>query len=351
MAPETHYEVLGVGEDATLDDIRTSYRKLAMKHHPDKAGGSEEKFKEISGAYSILSDKGRRQAYDAGVKGNLSGIDAFDLFRHFFAQDTFGSESVKSAPPPLKLSAEVSLRGVCQKKTVRITYNRLNQCSKCSGTKLFPGKSSTKCSACSGEGARTEVRNMMFFQIPERVICTKCHGSGKIILPEDECDVCQASGTIEIEEKIEIKASDLVINPTILIPKKGNYSIEAKLSGDLQIDLSLRGEGEYRLRGHHLYRDTKITAFEALAGFTRAFQHPGGYSVKVYTSGVTAHRAEYRVKGKGASDSGDLILCMRVHYPTTVASNSITAIREVIIENGLANEVPEYDKENYTSLG
>ncbi|MEP6710408.1 MAG: DnaJ domain-containing protein, partial [Candidatus Saccharibacteria bacterium] len=230
MSKRDYYEVLGVAKNASADEIKKAFRKAAVKHHPDKEGGDETKFKEVNEAYEVLKDQQKRQRYDqfghAGVGGNSGGGGGYggnpfegfssqgahfdfgdgglgDIFGQFFGggqqRQHQGPKRGRDVEASLQLTFEEAVFGVEEK----ITLDMDDECEHCKGTTVEPGYSMKVCDTCKGAGQQTRIMNTMFGQVQQAVTCQTCGGSGKV--PEKVCTVCRGKGTQRRKQAITIK--------------------------------------------------------------------------------------------------------------------------------------------------
>src|SRR5262245_40712162 len=205
MAKRDYYEVLGVNKDASEDDIKKAYRKLAMKHHPDRNPDNpkaEERFKEAKEAYEVLSDDRKRTAYDqfghagvdpsaaAGAGGFGNFADAFgDIFSDIFGGSRSRSNVFRGAD--LRYNLEISLEDAARGTETRIRIPAMEECETCRGSGAKPGTSPTTCSTCNGQG---QVRMQQgFFSIQQT--CPRCHGTGKMV--SSPCVTCSGAGRVK----------------------------------------------------------------------------------------------------------------------------------------------------------
>ena len=258
MSKRDYYEVLGVDKNATPDEIKKAYRKLAKQYHPDINKGKEEeaekKFKEVTEAYEVLSDEKKKQMYDTyghvgpegpgsgggyysygpGFSGFSSGFDGFedfssfgDIFESFFSGGRSTSRrSNPNAPTKganLKIRMDLSFEEAYTGIEKEVIYNRREECNSCKGTGAKNGTSKTICSTCNGQGVVIEVAQTLFGQTRVQRTCSRCNGTGTII--KETCDVCKGQGQVKKQVKLKVK-----------IPEGVNH----------QNTIIVRGEGEHR---------------------------------------------------------------------------------------------------------
>ena len=325
MAKRDYYEVLGLQRGASEADIRTAYRKLALKHHPDRNpddAAAEERFKEASEAYEVLSDPEKRAQYDrfghAGVESSFSrgGFqwsdfshagdfeDIFgDLFGSFFGGGRRGRRSAAGGPPPgrdLKIKVELTLEEIATGVEKKINLSRLERCSACGGSGAAQGTATETCSMCGGVGQVQQVSRSFFGQSVTVTACPRCGGQGTIITRP--CPACNGEGRVRTRARLSVR-----IPPGV---RSGNY-------------IPLRGEGEAGQRGgppgdclvfieekEHQYftRDGNDVIYQLPVSFSQAalgdeVQVPTltGHARMKIPPGTQSGRV-FRLRGKGIPD-------------------------------------------------
>jgi molecular chaperone DnaJ len=212
MAKRDYYEILGVGKGASADEIKKAYRRLAVQHHPDKEGGSEEKFKELNEAYEVLKDPSKRQRYDqfghAGVGGAAGGspfggggfngqninfdfgdLGFGDIFESFFGGGRSSRRRGQDRGRDVEVRIEISFEEAVFGTEEELSLNLEDTCSHCKGTTVEPGHELKTCETCKGAGQVINVMRTIFGNIQQATVCPTCKGSGKI--PEKPCSVCR----------------------------------------------------------------------------------------------------------------------------------------------------------------
>jgi molecular chaperone DnaJ len=291
MNKRDYYEVLGVAKDASADEIKKAYRKAAVKHHPDKEGGDESKFKEINEAYEVLKDQQKRQRYDqfghAGVGGNgggnyaggnpFEGFGGFggqnvhfdfgdgglgDIFGQFFGggQQQRGPKRGRDMETTLTLSFEQAVFGVEEK----INLDMDDECSHCHGTTVEPGYSMKTCPTCKGAGQQARVVNTIFGQIQQAVTCETCHGAGKI--PEKVCSVCKGKGTERRSQAVTLKVpAGIDDGATIRLQGRGE-AIGGGERGDLYVHIRVKAHKHFTREGDIILSDEHVSMIDAALG-------------------------------------------------------------------------------------
>jgi len=286
-----YYEVLGIAKDASDQDIKKAYRKLAQKYHPDKHKGdkdAEKKFKDANEAYEVLSDKQKRAQYDqfgsAGGQGGFGGAQGFDasgfdfsqfsgsggfadIFETFFGGNT-GTKRRQSGPKPgndiefqLPLTFEEAAFGT--EKDLMVT--KAVQCDHCHATGAEPGSKSVTCSTCKGTGEIRTVRQTILGQMATSVACSECHGEGRV--HEKKCSVCHGSTRIKKDEKVKVKIPAGVDNDsTIRLSGKGEAGTFGGPSGDLYVHIRTSPSKKFVRNGYDIHSEVHIHLLQAILG-------------------------------------------------------------------------------------
>ena len=318
-----YYELLGVSEDASQEEIKKAYRKKAKKYHPDSNSeeADEEKFKKINKAYDVLSDEEKRKKYDRfgeqGVEGHAqrgqrrAASNFQDIFEEIFGGG-FGSR--KSSGENLKASVSVSMEEAFHGTSKAIRIERQVQCDECEGSGAENGELK-QCPECNGSGKVQEVERSMFGR--RRVVkeCPRCNGRGKI--PEEACSQCNGSGVVEEEEEIEFDVpAGIEDGQRLRIQGKGNENREGR-SGDLYVYVAVEEHPELERKGSDLYTVEKVGVGDAALGCTVEIDHPDG-SIEVTVPEGTQPGQVLKVSDKGfpaRRGRGDLYVKIDVQIP------------------------------------
>jgi len=346
---EKYYKVLGISKDASPAAIRKSYRQLAMKLHPDK-GGDPEKFKEVSRAYEVLSDKEKRALYDEyGEEGLENGgpptgpTDIFDLFmgggRRGKSQKRKGEDVVF----PLKLDLSDLYTG-CSKK-LRLTRNVL--CKKCDGK---GGKIFTQCHTCRGTGQRIGMRQIGPGMVQQfRSQCSPCRGTGQTIPERDKCKECKGARTTKEQKIVEVFVEKgMSHTQKITFPGDADESPDST-PGDVVVVIQQREHPFFKREGRNLFMRKTISLVEALTGFEFIIEHLDGrkliLSTKSPDSVNVVKPGDFKViRDEGMpifkrSTKGDLYVEFDVEFPKTIPIQSHKALRKL-----LPSRTPEEEK-------
>ncbi len=324
-----YYKILEVDRNATQDDIKKSYRKLALKYHPDKNKDnpeSEDKFKEVAEAYSILSDTDKKSQYDTygsvggGNGGGNGGFD--DIFSQF--GDIFGfnkrSQPQQRRGSDLRIKVSVTLNDIIFGSIKKVKYNRHVKCNTCDGK---GGDELVTCTSCQGQGHRSYVQNTAFGTIRQSAICSHCEGIGKSI--KTPCKTCMGKGVNIKEETVDIDIPKGAINGNFMsMPQYGNWT-KGGLPGDLQIVIDEVPDPIFKREDTNLLYDENISVVDAILGVEKKLMTPHGTEIKYIITPGTPHGKLLRISGKGIPDIhfkgfGDLFIRVSVNIPTKVST-------------------------------
>ncbi|MBI3532393.1 MAG: molecular chaperone DnaJ [Burkholderiales bacterium] len=366
MAKRDFYEILGVPKNASEDDIKKAYRKLAMKHHPDRNQGdsakvAEEKFKEAKEAYEMLSDAQKRAAYDqyghAGVDPNMRGgpgegfsggfAEAFgDIFGDMFGQQrgrAGGGRQVYRGSD-LSYAMEITLEEAARGKDAQIRVPSWDNCSTCHGSGAKPGTQVKTCSTCHGSGS-VQMRQG-FFSVQQT--CPHCHGSGKII-PEP-CTSCQGQGRIKRQKTLEVKIP-AGIDDGMRIRSAGNGEpgTNGGPPGDLYIEIRLRKHDIFERDGDDLHCAVPISIVTASLGGEIEVPTLAGKAAIDIPEGTQTGK-QFRLRGKGikgirSSYPGDLYCHITLETPVKLTEHQRKLLRELdeSLKKGGAKHSPSED--------
>ncbi len=287
MTKRDYYEVLGISKTASADEIKKAYRKAAVKFHPDKDGGDESKFKEVTEAYEVLKDSQKRQRYDqfghAGVGGASGGgpsgnpFEGFggqnvhfdfgdgglgDIFGQFFGggNNRRGPERGRDVEISLQLSFEEAVFGVEHK----IELDLDDECAHCKGTTVEPGYDMKTCPTCKGAGQVGRVMNTMFGQIQQNVVCETCHGRGKV--PDKVCTVCRGKGTQRQKRTINLKVPAGIDDGATIRLQSHGEAIGGGEKGDLYVHIRVKAHKRFTREGDIILSEEHIGMVEAALG-------------------------------------------------------------------------------------
>jgi molecular chaperone DnaJ len=354
MAKRDYYDILGVPRNAEEEDIKKAYRKLAMKHHPDrnqgdKAKASEEKFKEAKEAYEMLTDPQKRAAYDqyghAGVDPNMGGgrgagpegfggfAEAFgDIFGDIFGGAAGGGRRAGGQQVyrgnDLSYAMEITLEEAARGKDTQIRIPSWDTCETCKGSGAKPGTSPKTCGTCNGSG--TVHMRQGFFSIQQT--CPHCHGTGKII-PEP-CSSCNGAGKIKKQKTLEVKIP-AGINEGMRIRSAGNGEpgTNGGPSGDLYIEIRVKQHDIFERDGDDLHCTVPVGLTTVTLGGTIEVPTLGG-NAEIELPEGTQHGKTFRLRGKGikgirSSYPGDLYAHIAVETPVKLTEHQRKLLKEL----------------------
>ena len=348
MAKRDYYTVLGLNRDASEDEIKKAYRKLAMKHHPDRnpEKGAEESFKEAKEAYEILSDAKKRAAYDqfghagvdasagfgaAGARGaeGFGGFaDAFgDIFGEIFGQQRGARGDGVYRGADLRYNLDLSLEDAARGSDVKIRIPAMEECETCHGSGAKPGTQPKTCPACHGRG---EVRvSQGFFSIQQT--CPQCRGTGKII-PEP-CATCSGAGRVKKHKTLSVKIpAGVDQDDRIRLTGEGEAGVNGGPAGDLYVVVNLKPHAVFQRDGADLHCEMPISfTTAALGGEIEIPTLDGHAKIKIPTETQTGQ--VFRLKNKGirpvrGSVIGDLYCHVSLETPVKLTSRQKELLRE-----------------------
>ena len=333
-----YYNILGVDKTADDKQIKSAYRKLSLKFHPDKNPGNkeaEEKFKEVSEAYRVLSNKDLRQRYDTygTIDDNFGGMDInpedifaqFMKMHHGFGFDDEPHQRVfKGRDKVLKVN--VTLKEIYNNVTKDITYNVNRKCKKCKGSGSKSGKTED-CPYCNGTGQIRQKQQIGIGSYMENITtCPHCGGIGKIV--KDKCPHCNGSGVVETKETLTIKVPSIYeVVQQSFIHKGGGHSCEHDLgvNGDLRFTFNIVKDNEYEISSNNVLdviKTVKVPIIDCLLGTNLNITHLDGKTYSIKISECTPNGKLYRLQGKGfkvGSYVGDLYIKIEQIMPTSLS--------------------------------
>jgi molecular chaperone DnaJ len=340
MAKRDYYDVLGINKSASPEEIKSAYRKLAVKYHPDKNPdnkSAEDKFKEASEAYGILSDKNKKNNYDnfghaafenggggqAGGFGGFGGADFSDIFEDFFGD--FGGDRRRSRGrnsnnrgTDLRYDLSISLEEAYLGKKQNIQFSSSDKCDTCKGSGSKPGHSADRCTYCGGNG---KVRsNQGFFTVQQT--CPQCSGSGEEITTP--CISCGGQGNKQTSKKISVTIPKGVDDGTrIRLAGKGEAGTRGGTNGDLYLFINVKSHDLFKRSDENLFFECPISIADAALGTSIEIPTIDGGKAKIKIPEGTQSGKQLRLKGKGmpfmrGSGNGDLYIQINTEVPISL---------------------------------
>lgn len=349
MAPRDYYEVLGVRRDATPEELKKAYRKLAMQYHPDKNPGdkeAEEKFKEVGEAYRVLSDENLRARYDRygheGVHGGGAGpfgfetTDFLDLFAQVFGDfgDLFGVGGRRAhRGNDIRYDVDITLEEAYTGKSVAVELPKFETCETCKGSGYRPGTGPRTCSQCGGRGRILYQQG--FFSVQQT--CPRCQGRGEIIT--DPCFECRGEGRVRRTQKLTITIPKGVDDGMVLrINGQGDVGVQGAPPGNLLVGVHVKPHPYFQRKGDDLNLVWKISFTEAALGAEVKVPTLNGEEKLVIPEGTQTGET-FVLRGKGMprlqrNGYGDLNVRIFVETPTHLTPEEKALLREFAKKRG-----------------
>ncbi len=349
MAKRDFYEILGVPRDADDGALKSAFRKLAMKLHPDKNPGdptAEQRFKEANQAYEILKDPQKRAAYDrfghlafeqggmGGAGAGAAGFSSFaDIFDEFFGDLRGGGagqrRSGRERGSDLRYNLEITLEDAYAGKTVEVDVPTSVTCDVCTGTGSKPGSSPKTCATCNGQG-RVRASQGGFFHI-ERT-CPNCHGRGEVI--DDPCPNCGGAGRVTRERTLTVNVPAGVEDGTrIRLANEGEAGLRGGPAGDLYIFLSIKPHAFFQRDGADIFCRVPVSITTAALGGEFEVPTVDGSRTRVKVTEGAQSGKQFRLKGKGmpvlrSRQSGDMYVQIVVETPQNLSRRQRELLQE-----------------------
>ncbi len=367
MQKRDYYEVLGVKKDATADEIKKAYRKIAIKYHPDRNPNNkeaEEKFKEAAEAYSVLSDADKKQKYDtygfdglngAGGFGGFGGAngfnmdDIFSMFGDIFGErgarggfgDFFGGGASRggrqvSRGSDLRVKVRLTLEEIQNGVTKKFKVKRDVPCKHCHGTGAEGGSGDIQqCPTCHGTGYVIHTQNSMFGMMQSQSVCPTCHGEGTII--KNKCHECGGTGITKGEEVVEVQIPAGVMDGMVVkVPGKGNAGRHNGINGDMQVIITEEPDKELIRDGNDIIYNLLLDFPTAALGGTAEVPTIGGGKARIKIAEGTQSGKTLRLRGKGLPSvqgygygMGDEIVNITVYVPEKLSAEEKKIIEKL----------------------
>ena len=353
-AKRDYYEVLGISKTTSVNEIKSQYRKLALKFHPDrnKSKDSTEHFKEISEAYAVISDPEKREIYDqhghAGVDGRYSTDDIFQgasaNFSDIFGRSGGGFDSIfesifgrgggfgarQQRGSDLLYETSITLEDVLSGKKMEIDIKKNIECNLCNGSGCKPGTSQKTCNSCNGQGQVRKSRSMGFASFVTVEPCSSCRGKGSII--ETPCVECKGTGKKKGIRKIEFDIPPGVDNGDYTIPNEGD-EIPDGINGDLIIRIRVLAHQKFKRDGGDIFYDQNISMIEAALGLEVTVPILNG-TEKIKIDSGSQPNTIIKLKGKGlprmnSRGRGDQYVRVVVNIPKKLSKHQKNLLEEI----------------------
>lgn len=373
MSKRDYYDVLGVAKNASADEIKKAYRKMAIKYHPDKNPGdkeAEEKFKEAAEAYDILSNPDKRAKYDqfghaafenggGGGYGGAGGFSMDDIFAQFgdiFGSFGFGGSSRTSARSvnkgtTIRVKVTLGLKDIANGVEKKLKVKKYVQCDKCGGTGAKDKSSMATCQHCHGTGVITKVVQSLFGQMQQQTTCPYCNGQGKTIT--EKCSCCNGEGIVQSEEVITVNIpAGAEAGMQLKMSGKGNAARRGGVNGDLIIAVDEEENKELVRDGSNLIYHLYLSIPDVLLGTTVEIPTVDG-KVRLTIDPGTQPGKVLRLKGKGLPEfrsniKGDLLVRVDIFVPSKLTSEEKKLV-EQLQSKGKSFNPSSSDKEGFFS--
>lgn len=351
-----YYQILGVEKSATEDDIKKAFRTLAHKYHPDKKGGDEAKFKEVSEAYAVLSDKKKRAQYDqfgaytaGGQQGGagFGGFDFSDFARNFQGAEGFGGHGVEfdlgdifgdffgggrrtRRGRDISMDVEILFRDAVFGTERRILVTKTALCGTCSGTGAKKGTTMATCASCNGKGQIRESRNTFFGNFATTRTCPTCKGRGET--PKEACPDCRGEGALRKQEEVHVVIpAGVEDGEMIRMPGRGE-ALPGAQAGDLYIKIHVKRDKLFTRDGNNLVTALTVKLSDALLGNEYRLQTLDGDTTLTVPQGVT--QGEFlRIRGRGVpygrGSRGDLLVRIDIEFPKKLSRAAKEAVEKL----------------------
>jgi molecular chaperone DnaJ len=338
-----YYEILGINRDASVEDIKKAYRKLAHQHHPDKNAGDDRKFKEINEAYQILSNQDKRRQYDSfgrvfeggspfgAERGfdwdvNLSGFEDLgnlgDIFSTLF--EGLGVRQKRRTykrGADIESVAEISLEEAKRGKMFDLAYSTYIGCGTCNGMGHERGVNFKKCDYCGGQGQIKETRNTFFGGYSQVNTCPSCRGAGEV--PEKLCLKCKGSGRIEEGRSVRIDIRPGVeSNQIIKLKGMGEAGENNAGNGDLYVRISVKPHLVFERHGEDLFRVVEASIVDILLGREIKLENLEGKPIMIKVPPGFKLGETLKIRGEGMTDRSDLIIKLEAITPKRLSKKA-----------------------------
>ena len=359
---KNYYDILGVDKKASTDEIKKAFRTLAHKYHPDKKGGSADKFKEINEAYTVLSDDQKRAQYDmygqtfagantgqGGFQGNwqdfggfdfsgfangaqggfsAEGFDLGDIFGEFFGGSRRSrAKRGRDISIDVELAFEEAIFGI--ERTFLL--NKVSVCIVCNGSGAKSGTETIECKTCNGKGKIREMKRSIFGSIEMSRVCEVCGGAGKV--PKEKCAFCDGLGVLKKEEEIKIKIPAGIDNGEMIRLSGAGEAAKGGTPGDLYVKVHVKKHKTFRKEGNDLVMNLDVKLSDALLGAKYDIQTLDGLSTLNIPEGInTGDILQIKSKGVPAQrggSRGDILVHIKVALPKKLSKSARDTVQKL----------------------
>jgi len=344
-----YYAALGVEKNASKEEIKKAFHKMAHKYHPDKKGGDEAKFKEVNEAYQTLSDDTKRQGYDRHgssysdmggghpgghgySSGGFEGVDLGDIFNDFFGAGFGGGGTRVERGRDVSIDIEISFEESVYGTTRKVLLNKASLCAICTGSGAKPGTKLKKCPTCGGKGRINEMRKSFLGTFSTVATCSACAGAGET--PDEKCKHCGGVGVEKKQEEISINIPPGLHNGEMLRMSGKGEAVAKGIAGDLYIKLHVTPHPLYHREGNNLVMTLDVKLSDALLGASYSIKGIDGKPVDVRIPEGVKFGDILRLKEKGAPSVGrgrvgDLLIHVNIKTPAKLSAKAKKLIEEL----------------------
>ena len=344
-----YYEILGVNKNASKEELKKAFHKMAHKYHPDK-GGDEVKFKEVNEAYQILSDDRKKADYDrfghnagnmgGGPQGGFGGFDGSsasfdfgdvgDIFSEFFSGGFGGGQSSRvQKGEDLSLNISITFKESIKSVEKKININKVSFCHSCKGSTAEKGSSFSTCKSCHGQGKVTEIKKSFFGSFQSVRECENCFGKGEV--PEKKCNECKGKGVLKTKEEFTIKIpAGLDSGQVLKVTGKGN-AILSGIPGDLYVRIDIEKDKNWTRYGYDIVSPLHIKVTESILGGSREVDILGQKENIKIPEGVLSGQ-KINVRGAGVltnNKKGDAIFEVFIDTPKSISRKARELLEEL----------------------
>lgn len=359
---KNYYDILGVSKNASQDEIKKAYRKLAHKHHPDKPNGDEEKFKEVNEAYQVLSNEKKKAQYDRFGKtfdgagqgfGGAGGAgfenvnweqmgdmgDIGDIFEELFKNFGGGARGRRGRRrktythgSDIELIHIISLKEAFNGSEKELEFETFVECEECDGVGYEKDAGLSECSRCDGQGETREQKKTFFGNFSQIKKCSKCDGRGEV--PNEECNNCKGSGRVKDKRSVDLEISPGIdTGKVIKIEKAGEAGKRGSPAGNLYINIKVKDHPKFKRKGSDLYIEKEVSIIDALLGKNIEIEGISGDKFNVSIPKGFNLKKDLEVKQRGMpkfnpgskskdSDRGNLYVSFNVKVPDNLSENA-----------------------------